>query len=35
MDNLEPAFAGDAYRAIVPLRDQAADVTIAKYEQSV
>jgi uncharacterized protein (DUF1330 family) len=35
MQKLEAAFATDAYRAIVPLRAQAADVTIVKYEQAV
>ncbi len=35
MNKLEAAFASDAYQAIVPLRDQAADITIVKYEQSV
>lgn len=35
MNNPEVAFASDAYQAIVPLRDQAADVTIVKYEQPV
>jgi len=34
MQKLEAAFASDAYRAIVPLRDEAADITIVKYEQS-
>ncbi len=35
MQKLEAAFATDAYQAIVPLRDEAADITIVKYEQSV
>ena len=35
MQKLEAAFASDAYQAIVPLRDEAADITIVKYEQSV
>jgi len=33
MQKLEAAFATDAYQAIVPLRDEAADITIVKYEQ--
>ncbi len=35
MHNLEAAFATDAYQAIIALRDEAADITIVKYEQSV
>ena len=35
MQKLEAAFATDAYQAIVPLRDEAADITIVKYEQAV
>ncbi len=35
MQNLEAAFATDAYQAIIALRDEAADITIVKYEQSV
>jgi uncharacterized protein (DUF1330 family) len=35
MQKLEAAFATDAYKAIIPLRDEAADLTIVKYEQSV
>ena len=35
MQKLEAAFASDAYQAIVPLRDEAAELTIVKYEQSV
>ena len=35
MQKLEAAFASDAYQAIVPLRNEAADITIVKYEQSV
>jgi uncharacterized protein (DUF1330 family) len=33
MQILEAAFATDAYQAIVPLRDEAADITVVKYEQ--
>ena len=35
MQKLEAAFASDAYQAIIPLRDEGADITIVKYEQSV
>jgi len=35
MQKLEAAFATDAYQAIVPLRDEGADITIVKYEQAV
>lgn len=35
MEELEAAFATDAYQAIIPLRDEAADLTIVKYEQAV
>ena len=35
MEKLEAAFATDAYQAIIPLRDEAADLTIVKYEQAV
>ena len=35
MEKLEAAFATDAYQAIVPLRDEGADITIVKYEQAV
>ncbi len=35
MQKLEAAFATDAYQAIIALRDEAVDITIVKYEQSV
>lgn len=35
MESLEAAFASDDYQSIVPLRDEAADITIVKYEQSI
>ena len=33
MHKLEGAFASDACQAIIPLREEAADITIVKYEQ--
>ncbi len=35
MQKLEAAFASAEYQAIIPLRDEGADITIVKYEQSV
>ncbi len=35
MQKLEAAFATDSYQAIISLRNEAADITIVKYEQSV
>ena len=35
MESLESAFDSDDYQAIVPLRDESADISIVKYEQSV
>ena len=35
MENLEAAFASDAYQAMVPLRNPAADATIVEFEQLV
>jgi uncharacterized protein (DUF1330 family) len=34
MQKLEAAFASAEYQAIIPLRDEGADITIVKYEQS-
>lgn len=33
LQTLENWFQSDAYQAIIPLRDAAADMVIAKYEQ--
>lgn len=32
LDALESWYASDAYQALIPLRDEASDITIVKYE---